>query len=422
MSGTVTFSDAQSLAITDNLGFALRVMEGSNEYVRFVTTDGSEEVDFSKSVKLDGGMTLGGGISIPASQDITLVASNSNALDFVIASGNRMMRFNTSTETVLMEQNIDVDGTANLDAVDIDGDVDLAGDLTFSAAKDIQLIDNNAAALEIAEAGNNYLVFTTTDGSEKITTAKTLDVTGGLSISGTAVTSTAAELNILDGVTSTAAELNILDGVTATAAEINVLDGPAAGTVSASKAVVVDSNKDITGFRNLTASGTVTIDSVGVAAIQTSGESFADNDTSLMTSAAIEDRFAPIPVEGTFTATLAGAGGEPGSAVTTTGRYFRIGKEYRINIFFNNVDTSSYSGEVSITGLPATVKDLDATYYIGSCWQNSFISGATDSLMPVAVDNTTTIKFIENNNANFLAFGTVGSGRYLRLQITYTAA
>jgi hypothetical protein len=42
---------------------------------------------------------------------------------------------------------------------------------------------------------------------------------------GTSVTSTAAELNILDGVTSTAAELNILDGVTSTAAELNILDG-----------------------------------------------------------------------------------------------------------------------------------------------------------------------------------------------------
>jgi hypothetical protein len=36
-----------------------------------------------------------------------------------------------------------------------------------------------------------------------------------LKIAGTAVTSTAAELNILDGVTSTATELNLLDGVTA---------------------------------------------------------------------------------------------------------------------------------------------------------------------------------------------------------------
>ena len=51
-----------------------------------------------------------------------------------------------------------------------------------------------------------------------------LDV-GSLAIAGTLVTSTAAELNILDGVTATAAELNILDGVTATAAEINILDG-----------------------------------------------------------------------------------------------------------------------------------------------------------------------------------------------------
>ncbi len=39
------------------------------------------------------------------------------------------------------------------------------------------------------------------------------------------ITSSTAELNILDGVTATAAELNILDGVTATAAEINTLDG-----------------------------------------------------------------------------------------------------------------------------------------------------------------------------------------------------
>jgi hypothetical protein len=51
-----------------------------------------------------------------------------------------------------------------------------------------------------------------------------------LSLNGTAVTSTAAELNALDGITSTVAELNILDGVTATAAEINLLDGVTATT------------------------------------------------------------------------------------------------------------------------------------------------------------------------------------------------
>ena len=91
---------------------------------------------------------------------------------------------------------------------------------------------------------------------------------GDLILGSTAVTSTAAELNILDGctatvselnimdgVTATTSELNILDGCTATAAEINVVDGVTGGTVAASKAVVVDGNKDIASFRNVTLTG-----------------------------------------------------------------------------------------------------------------------------------------------------------------------
>ena len=80
-----------------------------------------------------------------------------------------------------------------------------------------------------------------------------------ISIGGVTVTSTAAELNILDGVTATASELNILDGVTSNAAELNLLDGVTAGTVSASKAVVADSNKDVSGFRNLSITGDLTV-------------------------------------------------------------------------------------------------------------------------------------------------------------------
>ncbi len=65
-----------------------------------------------------------------------------------------------------------------------------------------------------------------------------LDASNQLVINGTAVTSTPAELNILDGVTSTTAELNILDGVTSTATELNLLDGSTADTVVNSKAVI----------------------------------------------------------------------------------------------------------------------------------------------------------------------------------------
>ena len=64
-----------------------------------------------------------------------------------------------------------------------------------------------------------------------------------LSLDGTAITATGAELNILDGVTSTAAELNILDGVTSTAAELNILDGV---TSTATELNVIDGNTSAT--------------------------------------------------------------------------------------------------------------------------------------------------------------------------------
>ena len=83
------------------------------------------------------------------------------------------------------------------------------------------------------------------------------------------VTATASELNIMDGVTATTSELNIMDGVTATATEINKIDGytgttaelnyndtgVSVGTVAASKTIVADANKDITGGRNITITG-----------------------------------------------------------------------------------------------------------------------------------------------------------------------
>jgi len=61
-------------------------------------------------------------------------------------------------------------------------------------------------------------------------------------------------------ITSTPAELNILDGATVVVGEINALDlgSTAVGTAIASKAVILDSNKDYTGIRNFTTTGVVT--------------------------------------------------------------------------------------------------------------------------------------------------------------------
>ena len=49
------------------------------------------------------------------------------------------------------------------------------------------------------------------------------------------------------------------DTITATPAELNLLDGSTAGTVSAGDAVVVDADRDITNFRNLSMTGDATV-------------------------------------------------------------------------------------------------------------------------------------------------------------------
>jgi len=55
----------------------------------------------------------------------------------------------------------------------------------------------------------------------------------------------------------------IVDGASLAAGELTVLDSITAGTVAASKAVVVDSNKDISGFRNVTITGNIVIPNAG---------------------------------------------------------------------------------------------------------------------------------------------------------------
>ena len=70
------------------------------------------------------------------------------------------------------------------------------------------------------------------------------------------------------------------------------------GNASTSEVLRLDSNKLATFAGAVSVTGNLTFDSVGLTAIQTSSESFADNDTSLMTSAAIDDRINAAVAEG----------------------------------------------------------------------------------------------------------------------------
>ena len=82
----------------------------------------------------------------------------------------------------------------------------------------------------------------------------------------TAISSSEAELNVLDGIASglTAAELSILDGVTATAAELNYLDITTLGTSADSKALTQASGV-VTIAADVTISGTTPLLTIGDA-------------------------------------------------------------------------------------------------------------------------------------------------------------
>ena len=104
----------------------------------------------------------------------------------------------------------------------------IAGTLTTAAQTNITSV-GTLSALTVDNVSINATTIGHTDDTDLITLADGIATVAGelsvttLDIGGTNVTSTAAELNILDGVTSTATELNIMDGDT-TASSITLAD------------------------------------------------------------------------------------------------------------------------------------------------------------------------------------------------------
>ena len=150
-------------------------------------------------------------------------------------------------------------------------------------------------------------------------------------------TLTSPKINEDVAVTSTATELNVLDGITAVVGELNALDigSTAVGTAVASKAVILDSNKDYTGFRNITLSGELDAGSLDV-----SGD--ADIDGTLEADAITVDGVALATfVRDTVGTNMLSSNTESGIAVTydTTN---------------DNIDFAISAAQTGITSLLAT--------------------------------------------------------------------
>jgi len=223
-------------------------------------------LDISGNIDVDGTTNLDvvdidGAVNIAAA---TTVATN-NKIQFrdadlyINSSTDGQLDIVADTEVQIAATTVDINGAVDVSGnLSVGGNLDVTGtfdlsDSNFTNAGDIQLdsitgdSDTNTSitfsgsdVITVTTGGetqvtfNNGSILPTTDNDVDLGSSslefKDLYIDGtayvdAINFNGTAISATAAELNIMDGVTSTAAELNILDGVTSTAAELNILDG-----------------------------------------------------------------------------------------------------------------------------------------------------------------------------------------------------
>jgi hypothetical protein len=187
---------------------------------------------------------------------------------------------------------------------------------------------------------------------------KSHDGTNGLKLAGSIVTSTAAELNILDGVTATATELNYLAGVTL-------------GTSSASKVVTADSSGNVTLAGNLTVNGSTTT-------ITSTNTTIADNLLELNSGATSNANDSGIIIERGSTgdnAIIAWDESADGFILGTT------------------TATASSTGDLTITAGALSIGSLtlSGTAVTSTAAELNFLAGADSSINTLSLPDNTTI-------------------------------
>ena len=141
-----------------------------------------------------------------------------NACRFQANNGDIFMGMDTQGDnTIFFQQPLDINTSAQIDGTFTVG-VDDTG-------YDVKFFGDTASAYALWDASADDLIL---GGAAGLVVPD-----GQLTLGSTAVTSTAAELNVTDGVT--------------------------AGTAIASKALVADANIDLTGLRNLTITGDLSV-------------------------------------------------------------------------------------------------------------------------------------------------------------------
>ena len=253
---TAAANGALSIVTTDAGGAAANIQ---------ITADGTAELA-GTTVTLDSS----GGITLDADGGTITFADAGSSLGTITSSGYSGTAAAATTVTVTDNESTNENNVITFVAgADSDGGTGLGlesdGNLTYNpstgtlSATNLVVTGTQTITNSVTMNASNAVVFEGSTADAHETTLTTIDATGDRTISLPNVSGTLPVLAAVSAtaITSTPAELNILDGATVVVGEINALDigSTAVGTAVASKAVILDSNKDYTGIRNLTLAG-----------------------------------------------------------------------------------------------------------------------------------------------------------------------
>ena len=187
----------------------------------FTIPTGTDDILFPDSAK--GMWGTGSDLTLYHDGSNSYITNTTGALKIATESSGIAITLGHGTSEVTVADNLTVTGT-------------LTGTLATAAQGSVTSL-GTLTTLTVDNVITNGTTIGHTDDTDLMTLADGILTVAGetsmttLDIGGTNVTSTAAELNILDGVTATAAELNITDGLTSTTAELNLLDGLDRGSI-----------------------------------------------------------------------------------------------------------------------------------------------------------------------------------------------
>jgi len=296
---TATTVTASGIVKTDDTTEATTTTDGS------LQTDGglsiAKDAVFGDDVKLLSDSAV---LSFGADSDTTLTHTDGTGL--TLNSANKLLfRDSALSISSSTDGQLDIDADTEVEiattTLDLNGALDVSGASQFSSTITVGVDGTGYDVKFFGDTSGSFLLWDQSDDALELTDSSPIKIgdaadmqiyhdgsnsyitnsQGALKIatesSGIAVTigHTTSEVTIADNLTVTGT-LTLGSNAELTEAELEMLDGITAGTVAASKAVVVDSNKDAASFRNVTLTG-----ELDAATLDISGNADIDGTTNL---------------------------------------------------------------------------------------------------------------------------------------------